>query len=51
MSKFQLYWEVVPIKIGKIIQKDAANTIKKVTLELGGKSPTIVLAGKSWYFR
>lgn len=28
---------------GKIISKNAANTIKKVALELGGKSPLIVL--------
>ena len=30
--------------VGKIIQRGAADTIKRVTLELGGKSPTIVLA-------
>jgi aldehyde dehydrogenase (NAD+) len=29
--------------IGKIIQKQAADTLKKVSLELGGKSPNIVL--------
>lgn len=32
-------------EVGKIIQKAAADNIKRVTLELGGKSPTIVLAG------
>merc|ERR1712008_614685 len=31
-------------EVGKIIQKAAADNIKRVTLELGGKSPTIVLA-------
>ena len=31
-------------EVGKLIQQQAAATIKKVTLELGGKSPTIVLA-------
>jgi len=31
-------------EVGKIIQRQAADTIKRVTLELGGKSPTIVLA-------
>merc|ERR1712038_1689760 len=31
-------------EIGKLVQKGAADTIKRVTLELGGKSPTIVLA-------
>ena len=31
-------------EVGKIIQRSAADTIKRVTLELGGKSPTIVLA-------
>lgn len=29
-------------EVGKIIQKAAADTLKKVTLELGGKSPVIV---------
>merc|ERR1712012_347212 len=29
-------------EVGKIIQKTAADTLKKVTLELGGKSPVIV---------
>nr|XP_054749563.1 aldehyde dehydrogenase, mitochondrial-like [Lytechinus pictus] len=31
-------------EVGKIIQSAAAETIKKVTLELGGKSPNIVMA-------
>jgi len=31
-------------EVGKIIQRSAADSIKRVTLELGGKSPTIVLA-------
>jgi len=31
-------------EVGRLIQQQAAATIKKVTLELGGKSPTIVLA-------
>jgi aldehyde dehydrogenase (NAD+) len=30
--------------VGKLIQKEAANTLKKVSLELGGKSPNVVLA-------
>ena len=30
-------------EVGKIIQRSAADTIKRVTLELGGKNPTIVL--------
>lgn len=30
-------------EVGKIIMKEAANTMKRVTLELGGKSPNIVL--------
>ncbi|MCC5987911.1 MAG: aldehyde dehydrogenase family protein [Pararhodobacter sp.] len=29
---------------GKAVQKDAADTIKRVTLELGGKSPNLVFA-------
>lgn len=29
--------------VGKIIQKEATNTLKRVTLELGGKNPCIVL--------
>src|SRR5690606_41355511 len=28
---------------GKLISKNAADTVKKVTLELGGKSPMIIL--------
>jgi acyl-CoA reductase-like NAD-dependent aldehyde dehydrogenase len=31
-------------EVGKIIQREAAGTLKKVSLELGGKSPNIVLA-------
>merc|ERR1719439_431191 len=31
-------------EVGKIIQRSAAGNLKRVTLELGGKSPTIVLA-------
>jgi len=31
-------------EVGKIIMRDAANTLKRVTLELGGKSPNIVFA-------
>src|SRR5699024_1468726 len=30
-------------EVGKSIMKEAANTMKRVTLELGGKSPNIVL--------
>jgi len=30
-------------EVGKIIQRQAADTLKRVTLELGGKSPNIVL--------
>ncbi|MBV9775275.1 MAG: betaine-aldehyde dehydrogenase [Gemmatimonadetes bacterium] len=31
-------------EVGKIIQREAAGTLKRVSLELGGKSPNIVLA-------
>ena len=31
-------------EVGKIIMRNAANTLKRVTLELGGKSPNIVFA-------
>lgn len=31
-------------EVGKIIMREAADTLKKVSLELGGKSPNIVLA-------
>jgi aldehyde dehydrogenase (NAD+) len=31
-------------EVGRIIMKNAANTFKRVTLELGGKSPNIVFA-------
>ncbi len=30
-------------EVGKLVQVAAANNVKRVTLELGGKSPTIVL--------
>jgi acyl-CoA reductase-like NAD-dependent aldehyde dehydrogenase len=30
-------------EVGKFIMKEAANTMKRVTLELGGKSPNIIL--------
>ena len=30
-------------EVGKIVQKTAADTVKRVTLELGGKSPNIIL--------
>lgn len=30
-------------KVGKSIMKEAANTMKRITLELGGKSPNIIL--------
>ena len=30
-------------EIGKIIQRNAADTLKRVTLELGGKSPVVIL--------
>ncbi|CAK9812108.1 Aldehyde dehydrogenase, mitochondrial [Anthophora plagiata] len=29
-------------EVGKLIQKEAANTLKRTTLELGGKSPNII---------
>jgi aldehyde dehydrogenase (NAD+) len=31
-------------QVGRLIQKEAAGTLKRVSLELGGKSPNIVLA-------
>ena len=31
-------------EVGKLIQREAAGTLKRVSLELGGKSPNIVLA-------
>lgn len=31
-------------EVGKLIQINAANTLKRTTLELGGKSPNIVLS-------
>jgi len=30
-------------EVGKIIQRSAADNVKRVTLELGGKSPNIIL--------
>jgi len=32
------------VEVGKIIMREAASSLKKVTLELGGKSPNIVFA-------
>jgi acyl-CoA reductase-like NAD-dependent aldehyde dehydrogenase len=32
------------VEVGKLITKNAADTLKRVTLELGGKSPNIVFA-------
>src|SRR5271154_4075646 len=34
--------------VGKIIVKSAADTLKRVTLELGGKSPNIFFADADW---
>src|ERR1700724_3160378 len=34
--------------VGKLIVKSAANTMKRVTLELGGKSPNIFFDGADW---
>lgn len=34
--------------VGKIIVKSAADTLKRVTLELGGKSPNIFFDGADW---
>jgi len=34
--------------VGKIIVKSAADTLKRVTLELGGKSPNIVFPDADW---
>jgi betaine-aldehyde dehydrogenase len=34
--------------VGKMIVKSAANTLKRVTLELGGKSPNIFFADADW---
>jgi len=34
--------------VGKIILKSAADTLKRVTLELGGKSPNIFFEGADW---
>ena len=35
-------------EVGKLITKSAANTLKRVTLELGGKSPNIFFADADW---
>ena len=35
-------------EVGKLISKSAANTLKRVTLELGGKSPNIFFADADW---
>jgi betaine-aldehyde dehydrogenase len=35
-------------EVGKQITKSAANTLKRVTLELGGKSPNIFFADADW---
>jgi acyl-CoA reductase-like NAD-dependent aldehyde dehydrogenase len=35
-------------EVGKIIQREAAGSLKRVSLELGGKSPNIVLADATW---
>jgi betaine-aldehyde dehydrogenase len=35
-------------EVGKTIVKSAANTLKRVTLELGGKSPNIFFADADW---
>ena len=34
--------------VGKIIVKNAADTLKRVTLELGGKSPNVFFADADW---
>ncbi len=34
--------------VGKVIVKSAADTLKRVTLELGGKSPNIFFDGADW---
>src|SRR5260370_42383839 len=34
--------------VGKLIVKSAADTLKRVTLELGGKSPNIFFDGADW---
>jgi acyl-CoA reductase-like NAD-dependent aldehyde dehydrogenase len=31
-------------EVGKLIQRGAAGSVKRITLELGGKSPNIVFA-------
>lgn len=36
------------VPVGKLIVKSAADTLKRVTLELGGKSPNIFFADTDW---
>jgi aldehyde dehydrogenase (NAD+) len=38
------------VEVGKIIMRSAASTLKKVTLELGGKSPNVVFADSNLEF-
>ena len=40
-------------EVGKIIMKAGADSIKRITLELGGKSPVIVFpdADLEWFFK
>lgn len=38
------------VEVGKIIMRSAADTLKKVTLELGGKSPNVVFADSNIEF-
>ena len=35
-------------EVGKIVMREATETLKKVSLELGGKSPNIVFADADW---
>ncbi len=38
------------VEVGKLIMRNAAGTLKKVTLELGGKSPNVVFADANLEF-
>jgi acyl-CoA reductase-like NAD-dependent aldehyde dehydrogenase len=38
------------VEVGKLIMRNAASTLKKVTLELGGKSPNVVFADSNLEF-
>jgi acyl-CoA reductase-like NAD-dependent aldehyde dehydrogenase len=38
------------VEVGKLIMRNAASTLKKVTLELGGKSPNVVFADANLEF-